>query len=184
MTFIRYEADELRRFLIAVDAALEVPASIVVIGGSALALGYGGTATTSDIDTYESHLAAIDKAAERARAETGLSIPIRNSAIAQLPSHYERRLVRMLPALSNLLVRVVDAHDLAASKLVRGNEHDRQQLRQLHDLVRLDLATLIERFDDVLEQYVGDPTEPRLSLRYFVEEVWGEMAAIDAGLTK
>jgi hypothetical protein len=87
-----------------------------------------------------------------------------------------------MPELARLRVSVVEAHDLAASKLLRGNEHDRQQLAQLHGLVGLDLPTLVSRFVDLLLDYVGDPTEPRLALRYFVEEVWGELAAIEHGL--
>src|SRR5687767_14510689 len=105
MTFERYEPEQLSRFLVAVDAALEGPALIVVIGGSALALGYGGSATTNDIDTYESRLDAVEKAAARARAETGLNIPIRNSGIAQLPDEYETRLRRVLPDLAKLSVQ-------------------------------------------------------------------------------
>jgi hypothetical protein len=36
-----------------------------LIGGSALVLGYGGTAATNDIDTYGKHIGAVDHAAER-----------------------------------------------------------------------------------------------------------------------
>ncbi len=175
----RYAPDELIRFLTALDASLHKPAKLTVIGGSALALGYGGSAATSDIDTYESELDAVQEAAERASAETGLHIPISNSMIAQLPAGYEERLVRVLPDLTKLEVRVLDSHDLAASKLLRGNEHDRQQLAQLHALAPLDLDTLVARYRDLIADYVGDPTEPMLSLRHLVQELWGEIAAVD-----
>jgi len=179
MNLRRHDAAELRRFLTAIDAALALPASIVVIGGSALALGHGVAAATSDIDTYESRLDAIATAADRARTVTGLAIPIENSRIAQVPPGYEERLQRALPELTRLEVWVLEAHDLAASKLLRGNEHDRQQLLELHRAVELDLGTLIARFHDLLAEHVGDLTEPRWSLHHFVREVWGEIAALE-----
>lgn len=70
-------------------------------------------------------------------------------------------------------------YDLAAAKLLRGNEHDREQLAEVHHLVRLDRSTLIERFNLLLESYVGDPLEPRWSLYHLVTEIWGEIAAVD-----
>jgi hypothetical protein len=179
MSLQQHGAPELTRFLSALDEALDSSASIVVIGGSALVLGYGVSAATSDIDTYNSRLDLIEPAAARARMVTGLLIPIANSGIAQLPPDYEDRLIRVLPELEHLEVWVLDAHDLAASKLVRGNEHDRQQLQQLHESVGLELETLVARFQSLLAEYVGDSTEPRWSLFHFVDGVWGEIAALD-----
>jgi hypothetical protein len=174
----RFSRSQLETFLVAVDEALETTATITIIGGSALALAYGVTTYTNDVDTYSSELAAIERAAMRARRETGLDIAISNSTVAQLPSGFEERLQRALPELSCLHVWVVEAHDLAASKLLRGNDHDRQQLAQLHELVGLDRALLVSRFDALMHDYVGDAAEPRWALFHFVEEVWGELAAL------
>jgi len=179
MSLSRYAAAELASFLTAIDAALHQAATLVVIGGSALALGYGGTAATNDIDTYESDLEAIEAAAERARAETGLNIPIANSTIAQLPDGYEERLKQVPLPTKKLTIFVLDAYDLAASKLLRGNQHDRQQLTQLHELVSLDRAVLVSRFRELMTGFVGDPTEPWWSLRHFVQETWGELLAAE-----
>ena len=49
---------------------------------------------------------------------------------------------------------------------------------ELHHLVRLDRSTLIERFNLLLANYVGDPLEPRWSLYHLVTEIWGEVASI------
>jgi hypothetical protein len=129
MSLARFDTAEIVRFLVALDGALASRVRVVVIGGSALALGYGVAASTSDVDTYESRNDLLDQAARVARQVTGLSIPIANSGIAQFPPGYDDRLVRVLPDLARLELWVLDAHDLAASKLLRGNEHDRQQLR-------------------------------------------------------
>lgn len=200
----RHNAAELKRFLVAVDRALTRRVSLIVIGGSALSLGYGVTSVTTDIDTYGGVVAtggmrdidtfghrtasasdgpagldAIDDAARTARADTGLDIPIAESTIAQFTDGFETRLLRVLPDLERLELWVPELYDLAAAKLLRGNEHDRQQLVELHHLVRLDRSTLIERFNLLLANYVGDPLEPRWSLYHLVTEIWGEVASID-----
>ncbi len=48
----RFLRQQLQDFLEAVDAALDHPVEVVVIGGSAAALHYGVTAATRDIDTW------------------------------------------------------------------------------------------------------------------------------------
>lgn len=206
MKLKRHEAAELERFLVAVDRALTRRVSLIVIGGSALSLGYGITSVTTDIDIYggpaatvglntsdidtygnrtasahdgRAGLDAIQEAARIARADTDLDIPIAESTIAQLPDGFETRLVRVLPDLEHLELWVPEVYDLAAAKLLRGNDHDRQQLAELNHLVRLDRSTLIERFNLLLENYVGDPLEPRWSLYHLVTEIWGEVAAVD-----
>jgi hypothetical protein len=74
---------------------------------------------------------------------------------------------------------VLDAHDLAASKLLRGNQHDRQQLAQLHEAAPLDHAVLVSRFRELMDGFVGDPAEPWWSFRHFVQETWGEIMAAE-----
>lgn len=108
MPLPRYAVDDLTRFLEALDDALPAPAKLVVLGGSALVLGYDGTASTSDIDTYESRPEKIADAAEAARVRTGLNIPIADSTIAQVPHGFVDRLVRVLPHLTKLTIHVLD----------------------------------------------------------------------------
>ena len=176
----RFAPEQLRRFLEVVDGHLDQSAEITLIGGSALAIGYGVGRATNDIDTYESELRAVEHAAHLARATTGLQIPIANSTVAQVPAGAEDRRRRVLKSLTRLVVFVVDPHDLAASKLLRGNEHDRAQLAELHSLEPLFQDVLVARFADLLIDYVGDPTEPRWALVHFVEETWGELAGLEA----
>ncbi len=102
MSLTRFDTAEIVRFLVALDDALASRLRVVVIGGSALALGYGVAAATSDVDTYESRNDLLDEAARVARHVTGLSIPIANSGIAQFPPGYDDRLVRVLPDLAHL----------------------------------------------------------------------------------
>ena len=92
-------------------------------------------------------------------------------------------LARFLTAVDDAL-HVLDRHDLAASKLVRGNEHDRQQLAQLHARAPLDHDVLVERSRELFGDLVGDPTESWWALRHFVGETWGELAAADIDLLR
>lgn len=173
----RYSPDELARFLAALNGAITEPIELVVIGGGALALGYGGTAATTDLDTFETALERIDVEIDAARRLTGLRIPIANSTVAQMPDGYRHRLKRVLPQLDRLLVFVLDEYDLAASKLLRGNQHDREQIAQLHGLAQLERIRLVERFESLIDDFAGDPREPWWALRHLVEEIWGEHAA-------
>jgi hypothetical protein len=183
MALRRFDATELTTFLRAVDHELSIPITIVLIGGSALSLGYGTATSTSDIDTYGSMVAELEAAAALARVTTGLPVGIADSTIAQLPTGYEERLVRALPELVRLTVLIVDAHDLAASKLLRGNDHDRQQLKRLHDLAPLDRALLNERFDDLLRDVVGDTIEARWARYHLICELWTSLDADDVDPT-
>jgi hypothetical protein len=176
-----FTADELRTFLRALDGELASAASLVVIGGGALALAYVESAATHDIDTFDSSGQEIKEAAKRARRITGLFVPIGDSSIAQLPEGSESRLRHILPELKKLVVHVLEQHDLAVSKLLRGNIHDRQQLNELHKVKALDLGTLNARFDDLIGAVIGENAqiEARWARYHFVYEVWGELAAED-----
>lgn len=171
----RFSPDQLVRFLRAVDEALTDAATITMIGGSALALGYGVEIFTNDIDTYRSNLEPLRPAIENACGRTGLRIPFANASIAQLPPGFEERARRILPELVRLEVWAIDPYDLAASKLLRGNAHDREQLADLHDLTPLDRPTLVARFTELIEIQVGDAQEPKWALVHLVEELWGEL---------
>lgn len=70
----RFEPNELRRFLPAVDRHLEEPAEIIVLGGSAMAF-HGVAAGTIDIDVWETDLAPLRDALRAAIDETGLAVP-------------------------------------------------------------------------------------------------------------
>src|SRR5713101_8549630 len=108
-TFLR---EQLERFLQAVDAALAGPVEVVVIGGTAAAIHYGVRRATHDIDTWTTVQADLAAAAEKARAVTGLDVPILKSGVADAPYEFESRLERVLPAFRKLTVLVQEKPDL------------------------------------------------------------------------
>jgi hypothetical protein len=174
-SFPRHNSEDLRRFLVAVDTHLVTPARMVVIGGSAVALGYGVQQTTNDVDTFETDLTHINVAAEKARAETGLDIPVGNSTVADLPYHFEDRLQQILTELRNLSVFVPDRHDLVLSKIVRAGEHDFQAIDELHTLQPLDFDTLLTRYLEEMDHVVTDMKVLKQKFLICVRSLFGEI---------
>ena len=121
-----------RRLLKLVDAELEAEASMVIIGGAAIALEYANRHLTRDLDTSTSIQGALLDAVERARkaiqAEDDLdeAPPVGAAGVFDAPEGYEERcrLVR-IAGLRRLRVHVPERHDLALMKAARGDERDR-----------------------------------------------------------
>lgn len=174
-----YGLDEICVLLHAVDRHLTSPASVVIIGGAAAAF-HGAESSTSDVDTHNALEAELQGAIRRALAETGLSITINRSAVADVPWNYEDRLERKLPELSNLQVWVVEKHDLALSKIVRCYEHDLQQLEEVHAHVGLELDVLVTRFRIEMGHVNGDPVRLRANFLELIGRLFGEMKRVKA----
>jgi len=136
-----YGAEEIRRFLRAVDQHLTSATSVVIIGGAAAAL-HDAMSTTSDVDTNDAMNEDLQHAIKQAGSETGLAIPMNHSPVADVPWNFQDRLERRLPELGRLEVWVLEKHDLALSKTVRGAEHDEQQIQEIHRSVGLDYEVL------------------------------------------
>lgn len=172
--------DELCVFFEAVDRHLTKHASIVVIGGAAAAF-HRAESTTHDVDTLDALNADLQAAAKEARASTGLLVPISQSTVAQVPYRYDERLERVLPHLKKLEVWILEKHDLALSKIVRGVEHDMQQLEEVHRNSGFDLETLLARYETELEgSVVGDPQRIRLNVLELIERLFGELKRVAA----
>lgn len=179
-SYRRFDRTELAAFLRALDDCLEGPAKLVVIGGGAAAIGYDVDVGTEDLDTCSSELAAIQKAASRARKQTGLHVPVSYAGVANFPWNYEDRLRREMTDLHKLELWVLEEHDLALSKTVRGDEHDFQQLSELHRRKGLDFETLMRRYLDEMGHVVGNPDRVRMNFVELVELLFGELKRVEA----
>jgi hypothetical protein len=175
----RFTPDEIRQFLEAADRHLVAEATMIIIGGSAAALAYAVTAGTMDLDTFETDTAALTSALANARRDTGLSIPVQRAAVADLPWHYQSRLVRELEHLRRLLVHVPERHDLVLSKLMRCHEGDLQCIEEMHRIHPLDRHTLVDRFVTEMTQVIGHPKRIEGNLLVAIERLFGEPAADD-----
>ena len=162
---------QLEWFLEAIDAALDEPIQVVVIGGSAAALHYGVTRATRDIDTWTNVEAALAAAADRARTVTGLDVPLQKSGVADAPYDFASRLERVLPKLTQLQVFVPEKHDLVLMKAVRAYEHDLEAIAEIHARSPLGLETLVRRFEEEMAP-IGEPLRIRGNFLVVIERLF------------
>ena len=175
----RFLPAELKAFLAAVDSALPDRVFVILLGGGAAALGYGVRSGTKDLDTL-TEVSAIEAAIKRAREQTGLSIPIEPTPVADLPYEFESRLLRVLPELRRLELFVPEAHDLALSKLVRAHAGDLAALEELHARHPLSFETLVARYRDEMSLAIGDPSRLEQNLLLGVHVLFGEIRRDEA----
>jgi hypothetical protein len=175
----RFLPSELKTFLAAVDAALPDRVFMILLGGGAAALGYGVRSGTKDLDTL-TEISEIEAAIQRAREQTGLSIPVEPTPVADLPDEFESRLVRVLPDFRHLELLVPEAHDLALSKLVRAHAGDLAALEELHARHPLSFDTLVARYRDEMSQAIGNPVRLEQNFLLGVHVLFGEIKRDEA----
>lgn len=142
----KFTASQLIEFLRAVDARLERPEEITVIGGGALALAYDDRYRTHDIDTWgrvSSNLAAV---CDTAKKDTGLPVGLAQSGVAQAPYEAESRVLHLFTDMKFLSVYVFDPYDVAISKTARGYGKDREAIKAMHKRHPLDMDILVQRY--------------------------------------
>jgi hypothetical protein len=170
-----YSLDELKVLLAAVDANLIESVKMLVIGGAAVALGYGIDLVTRDIDTWGEIPPALKTAFEKAREVSGLDIPVNHAAVADAPYDFETRLESLdLGNLRKLHVLVPEKHDLALMKVLRGYEHDLQMVQRISEKHGLDFEILTDRYLREMGQAIGDPRTLNLKILAAVERLFDE----------
>jgi hypothetical protein len=78
---ITFGAQQIRRFLEAVDKRLSSPVRLVIIGGSAALLQHGAKSPTRDIDAFEGDIALLKDAANLAERDIGLGRVIQAGSV-------------------------------------------------------------------------------------------------------
>jgi hypothetical protein len=174
-----YGLQEIGELLRAVDRHLAVPARVVIIGGAAAAF-HGAGSTTTDVDTHNTLDANLEEALQRAREDTKLDIPVGYSSVAEAPYNYEDRLEQRFPELEYLAVWVLEKHDLTLSKIIRGYEHDLQQVEEVHAESGLIFDVLVDRFRNEMDHVVGDPARILGNFLELIERLFGEMKRSEA----
>jgi hypothetical protein len=171
-----------RRLLKLIDAELDAQASMVIIGGAAIALAYANRHLTRDLDTSTAIQGALLDAVERARktiqAEDDLdeAPPVGAAGVFDAPEGYEERcrLVRIV-GLHRLRVYVPERHDLALMKAARGDERDLAALAAMHQRKPFSLKTLVSRYGEM--QFTGSPKALRSRFLLLVARLFSESAA-------
>lgn len=143
-----FVAGEIETFLRSLDRQLKEPFRLVVIGGAAAALSFKTTSGTLDIDAAND-VSAIETASQTARAETNLVIPLSSvGGVFDAPYEYESRLGRVsISGLRRLEILVPEKHDWALMKIVRLNEKDRRDIREVRKEIGLEKAVFLSRME-------------------------------------
>lgn len=172
-----YSPEELSEFLIAIDERLSSREKLLVIGGGAIALGYG-VGLTQDIDTFYSVSPAIERAAERARKDLGFRVPLRRSPVSDVPYESEDRLIRVVPETRKLIVNVLEKHDVAISKIMRSYDKDLTALERLHEASPLDADLLLSRYIAEVRKSsaIGSVDSNDRKMRWAIRDLFGEDA--------
>jgi hypothetical protein len=134
----RFDASALADFLRRVDRELTEPTTVMMIGGSAVALIDPGRSSrrrahaTTDVDLLSPGSALFDGAVERIRHRREPVLPVQVVGVVDLPEGTEARAAPVALGNTNLTVLVPEQHDLAMMKLGTGYEHDLQALEDIH----------------------------------------------------
>jgi hypothetical protein len=170
-----HSATDLERFLRELDRNLTGRHVLIIIGGAAASMAYHASRTTHDIDTANPVQGPVQRAAEAARQTTGLNIPMTYASIFDGPVNYEDRLQTQTHlGLDHLLVRVPERHDLALMKVIRGEEHDLQVIREMHEHEALSLDVLLGRFQHEMTHVMGQLSMIRLNFLALIELLFGK----------
>lgn len=173
----KFSPREIETFLKAIDKHLSEPFTLIVIGGSAAALGYEVSRYTHDIDTVN-EVAEIQSAYEAAKLETGLEIPMGPARVADFHYEYEDRREEVnLPGLHRLRILVPEKHDLILSKVVRGQQNDLDTIKEIAGNNVLDFETLVSRFSTEMTHVIANPSTLRLNFLATIETVFGKEKA-------
>jgi len=168
-----------------IDAELEEPHILVIVGGAAIGLRYNRAHLTSDIDSVTSTRdrrlwAAIDRACRKLQEQAGLeALPrVSSSSVFDPPEDWESRL-RSLKGLKlkYLDVKLPERHDLAISKVSRGDTRDFEAIRAMHEEKPFLLPTLVRRYEEARRVRVGDPRRFKMNFLSLVSTLFGDEEA-------
>jgi hypothetical protein len=165
------DASRLDRFLGALGGRAVAPATIYLVGGSS-AVAAGWRSTTRDIDLYvedEALMRLLPSLKEELATSVELASPL--DFVPELPGWRDRS--RFLRTEGQVTVRDFDFYSQALSKLERGFEQDREDVRAMVDRDLVEPAKLRELFDQVSDQLYRFPGIDAAALRQAVTSMAG-----------
>lgn len=151
-------------FLRELDGQLREPIAMACMGGFAVTTYYGLVRSTVDIDAWSvgpegisSHLESLSAYGSPLNLKHRVYIQL-VPKILTLPCDHEDRLIQLeTPELNNITLHVLEAHDLALSKLERNDARDRQDVVYLAEAGHINAKTLMNRYFEEQRMYmIGD----------------------------
>ena len=159
MSTLKFNAADIKTFLLSLDRRLTKPVYFEVIGSAAAMIAFGMDRDTKDFDTVAS-VDAISKAWDETAQETGLDIPLDKVSVHQPPDEYESRLREVkIPDLKNIRISVPEKHDWALMKIARGYDKDLEHILDVSIRMEFNHETFFDRFINemwVSHGYKGD----------------------------
>jgi hypothetical protein len=140
---------------------------------------YGVSRATADVDvlaasTPPQQLEAVQRLAGKGTAlHQQFKVYVQPVAVAPYPENYRSRLIRMWPTfgLTHLRLFVLEAHDLALTKIDRNSDVDRQDIADLARVGAINSETLRKRYEEELRpNFVGRVETIDLTL-----DIWTEI---------
>lgn len=165
------------RFLHELDDRLSGPTELHCLGGFVAAACYGTPRTTADVDFVAVRGATgVDQLLNLAGRTSALAkkhrVHLDFVAIATYPEDYERRLRPAFPGeFHNLQLMAFEPHDLALAKLVRNQDHDREDVRALAIRPGLDANLLQDRYKAEMRWQLGNPEREDLTIELWIEMI-------------
>jgi Nucleotidyltransferase of unknown function (DUF6036) len=172
-------AEPWRSFLSELDALLDRPGDFHCIGGFVISQYYGFARETADLDlltVVPTEMAEIvaSLAGEGSPLHKKYRVYVDHVGVASFPDNYETRLVRAFPAWSKARIWVLEAHDLALTKLERSNERDIRDVMFLAQAGLINRETLVDRFESEMRPYLVGRTATwdQTTLQMWIEACW------------
>ena len=175
--------DPWRSLLADIDARCPQPIEMHCIGGFAVTLHYGLMRPTGDIDVF--HVIPGDGApwlanvaGEGSELHRKHRVHVQLASVAAVPENYESRLIEVFTGqFKKLRIHVLDAYDLALSKLERNADIDIEDVKYLARALNLDVDVLEGRYQEELRPFLRGPVSRHdLTLTLWIEAIQDERA--------
>lgn len=97
--------------------------------------------------------------------------------MGDVPWNSDERMIHVMPELTRLAVYALEAHDVALSKALRGNDGDFAAIKRLHAKVDLDKDVLVNRYIGEMGHVIGSRWRHDHNIVLLIDKLFGEIEA-------
>jgi hypothetical protein len=163
-------------FLKEVDASLEHPVQLHLIGGFVLTFVHGAPRYTGDVDCVavipaDRSTQLLEAAGKGSPIAARTKIYLELVTVADLPDDYEGRLEPVLAGrFLNLELFALGPYDIVLSKLGRNSGKDRADVEYLAKHLNLNGSVVTERFRKEMRPWVANAERHELTIKLWCED--------------
>lgn len=160
-----------------IDESLQEEVWLEILGGFVIAVIYGSSRTTSDIDVVsvipnDNVNGLVTYAGEGSKLHKRHGVYFDQVGITNLPENYEDRRMEVFAGhYKNLRFIALSPYDVALGKIERNIDRDREDVRFLAQTVPLDLEKLKEIYKKELRPILENPEREDLTLKLWIEMI-------------